>query len=155
VLIRSFSFNILKEFNNPAYSKNFILRNKAIEDITRKHVSTYDIKNGGIDLPVGMMSGGNQQKLLVAREINGNPVLIIAAYPVRGLDIGATEVINKILMEQRERGACVLFISEELDEIFEVSDRVATLCDGKLMGIRDTNRTDYEEIGRMMSGDIV
>lgn len=146
---------ILKEFRDPTYSRGGILNKKTIRAITEKYINTYGIKNGGVDLPVGMMSGGNQQKLLVAREINVNPVLIIAAYPVRGLDIGATEAINKILMEQRDRGACVLLISEELDEIFELSDRIATLCDGKLMGIRNTNETDYEEIGRMMSGEIV
>lgn len=106
-----------------------------------------------MDLPVSMMSGGNQQKLLVAREIHCEPALVIAAYPVRGLDIGAAEAINNILMEQRNRGACVLLISEELDEIFEMSDRVAVLCDGKLMGIRNTSETDYEEIGRLMSGE--
>jgi simple sugar transport system ATP-binding protein len=146
---------ILKEFRDPVYSRGGIINKKAIRVITEKYINTYEIKNGGVDLPVGMMSGGNQQKLLVAREINVNPVLIVAAYPVRGLDIGATEAINKILMEQRDKGACVLLISEELDEIFELSDRVATLCDGKLMGIRNTNETDYEEIGRMMSGEIV
>jgi ABC-type uncharacterized transport system ATPase subunit len=145
---------ILKEFHKPTYNKGGILNKKAIRSITEKHIKNYDIKHGGIDLPVGMMSGGNQQKLLVAREINVNPDLIIAAYPVRGLDIGATEAINKILMNQRDKGACVLFISEDLDEIFEVSDRVAVLCDGKLMGIKDTYQTDYEEIGRMMSGEI-
>ena len=113
----------------------------------------YDIKNGGLELPVSMMSGGNQQKLLVAREIHSEPGLIIAAYPVRGLDIGATGAINKILMDQSCKGSCVLLISEDLDEIFEMSDRVAVLCNGKLMGIRDTAETDYEEIGRMMSGE--
>jgi simple sugar transport system ATP-binding protein len=98
------------------------------------------------------MSGGNQQKLLIAREIADNPKLIIAAYPIRGLDIGATEAIHRILLEQRDQGACVLLISEELDEIFEMSDRMAVLCDGRLMGIRHTAETDYDEIGRLMSG---
>jgi ABC-type uncharacterized transport system ATPase subunit len=146
---------ILKEFKAPAYSRGSVLKRKAICEFTGKHVETHDIKNGGLDLPVSMMSGGNQQKLLVARETSGDPALVIAAYPVRGLDIGATDAINTILMNQRDRGACVLLISEELDEIFEMSDRVGVLCDGKLMGIRNTAETDYEEIGRMMSGESV
>lgn len=146
---------ILKEYGSKKYSMVGILKKKSIKSVTKKYVDTYDIKNGGLDLPVSMMSGGNQQKLLIAREIAGDPELIIAAYPVRGLDIGAAEAINKILMEQSEKGACVLFISEELDEIFEMSDRVAVLCDGKLMGIRETGKTNYDEIGRMISGEII
>lgn len=144
---------ILKNFKDPDFSRAGILKDKSIKAMTEKFVDEYDIKNGGIDLPVSMMSGGNQQKLLVAREINSNPVLVIAAYPVRGLDIGAAEAINNILMEQSSRGACVLLISEELDDIFEMSDRVGVLCDGMLVGIRNTSETDYEEIGRMMSGE--
>ena len=144
---------ILKKFRDPECSRFGILREKCIQAIAESHVETYDIKNGGLDLPVSMMSGGNQQKLLVAREIHSEPSLIIAAYPVRGLDIGAAETINRILMEQSDKGVCVLLISEDLDEIFEMSDRVAVLCNGKLMGIRDTSKTDYDEIGRMMSGE--
>ena len=144
---------ILKKFREPEFSRFGFLRSKPIKAVTERFIETHDIKNGGMDLPVSMMSGGNQQKLLVAREIHCEPALVIAAYPVRGLDIGAAEAINNILMEQRNRGACVLLISEELDEIFEMSDRVAVLCDGKLMGIRNTSETDYEEIGRLMSGE--
>lgn len=146
---------ILKEYKARDYSKYGILRNKSIRALTQSYVQRHDIKHGGLDLPVGLMSGGNQQKLLIAREINGKPLLIIAAYPVRGLDIGATVSIHQTLLEQRDRGACVLLISEELDEIFEMCDRVAVLCDGKLMGIRNTDETDYGEIGRMMSGESV
>ena len=145
---------ILKKFRNPEYSRYGILRRKSIRAIAERYVETYGIRGGGIDLPVSMMSGGNQQKLLVAREIDCQPALIIAAYPVRGLDIGAAEAINNILKEQSNKGVSVLLISEDLDEIFEMSDRIAVLCDGKLMGIRNTSETDYEEIGRMMSGEL-
>ncbi len=144
---------VLKEFRGRSYSKGGILFNKAIQALAERHISAHEIKHGGLNLPVSLMSGGNQQKLLIAREINGNPALIVAAYPVRGLDIGATASIHRTLLEQRDKGACVLLISEELDEIFEMSDRVAVLCGGKLMGIRKTADTDYEEIGRMMSGE--
>ena len=99
------------------------------------------------------MSGGNQQKLLFAREVSGDPRLIVAAYPVRGLDIGAAESIRRILREQSRRGAAVVFISEELEEIFAMCDRVGVLCDGELMGIRAIEETDFQEIGRMMSGE--
>jgi simple sugar transport system ATP-binding protein len=144
---------ILKDFRKKAYSQAGILKSKSIEEMTEQFVENHEIKHGGVDLPVGMMSGGNQQKLLVAREMNGNPILVIAAYPVRGLDIGATQAIHQTLLEQRDKGACVLLISEELEEIFELADRVGVLCDGKLMGVRSTAETDYDEIGRMMSGE--
>lgn len=143
---------ILKDFGKPPYSSHGILNKRAMKESSERFIERYEIKCGGIDLPVSLMSGGNQQKLLIAREVNGEPALIIAAYPVRGLDIGAAESIHRILMEQRERGACILLISEELDEIFELTDRIGVLCDGSLMGIQDTDKTDYEEIGRMMSG---
>ncbi len=145
---------ILKEFRSRKFSKRGILKRKAIQEVTKTHISKHDIKHGGTDLPISFMSGGNQQKLLIAREINGNPQLIIAAYPVRGLDIGATASIHQTLIEQRDRGACVVLISEELDEIFQLSDRVMVLCGGKMMGIKNTAETSYEEIGRMMSGSM-
>jgi len=99
------------------------------------------------------MSGGNQQKLLFAREVSGNPSLIVACYPVRGLDIGAADAIRQILLEQSQKGVSVVFISEELEEIFNMCDRVGVLCDGELIGIRDIHETDFMEIGRMMAGE--
>ena len=120
---------------------------------TAEYVEKYEIKNGGPDLPVGLMSGGNQQKLLFAREVSGNPSLIVACYPVRGLDIGAADAIRQILLEQSQKGVSVVFISEELEEIFNMCDRVGVLCDGELIGIRDIHETDFMEIGRMMAGE--
>lgn len=146
---------LLKEFRSRHYSSGGILRRKAVHALAHRHVKAHDIKHGGLDLPVSLMSGGNQQKLLIAREINGNPALLLAAYPVRGLDIGATAAIHRILLEQRDRGACVLLISEELDEIFALSDRIAVLCGGHLMGVRATAETTYDEIGSMISGTCV
>lgn len=145
---------MLKKFRGPDCSKGGILKKKSIAAMAQTYVDEHAIRHGGMELPVSLMSGGNQQKLLVAREMDGDPTLVIAAYPIRGLDIGAAEAIHEILLQQRERGACVLLISEELDEIFAFSDRVAVLCDGKLMGIRKTADTNYEEIGRMMSGEL-
>jgi simple sugar transport system ATP-binding protein len=144
---------ILKEFRNSSYSKYGIMNRTSIRATSQDHIDNFDIKCGGANLPVSMMSGGNQQKLLVAREVNMNPRFIIAAYPVRGLDIGATETINQILLNERNKGTCVLLISEDLDEIFDVADRVAVLCDGVLMGIREICHTDFEEIGCLMSGE--
>ncbi len=146
---------ILKEFDTEKYSKRGIICSKAVESAADRFTDIYDIKHGGKELPVGLMSGGNQQKLLVGREVDGRPKLIVASYPVRGLDIGAAEAIRQILMEESRQGTAVLLISEELDEIFRMCDRVGVLCGGILMGIRSVDETDYNEIGLMMSGERV
>ncbi len=143
---------ILKDYDSQPYSKNGILNKKAIRKNSEDFIKQYDIKNGGIELPVSLMSGGNQQKLLIAREISGAPTVIIAAYPVRGLDIGATNAIHKILMEQRNKGACIVLISEELEEIFEMADRVTVMNCGFMSDAYKVSETSYEEIGSMMIG---
>lgn len=144
---------ILKNYDTKSYSKNGILNKKTIKEDTKSFIETYDIKTAGIHTPISLMSGGNQQKLLIAREISGKPSLIVAAYPVRGLDIGATEAIHQILLEQKQKGAAILLVSEELDEIFKMADRVGVLCDGKMMAVKNTKDTDYEEIGKLMAGE--
>jgi len=143
---------ILKGFASAPYSKNGILNSRTIREDSEDFIDRYEIKNGGLNLPVSLMSGGNQQKLLLAREINGAPSLIIAAYPVRGLDIGATDAVHRILMEQRNRGACVLLISEELEELFEMADRVAVLNSGHMSDVYRISETSYDEIGSLMVG---
>ena len=144
---------ILKSYETDRYSRRGILQKQNMCSDAEEYAGRFDIRHGGIDLPVGLMSGGNQQKLLFAREVSGDPRLITATYPVRGLDIGAAESIRGILREQSRKGAAVIFISEELEEIFAMCDRVGVLCDGELMGIRTIGETDFQEIGRMMSGE--
>ena len=144
---------ILKEFKNPKYSKHGIIKREEAKKAAQAFIEKYEIKNGGLDLPVALMSGGNQQKLLIAREVDSNPILIIASYPVRGLDIGAATAIREILIEESRKGAAVLLVSEELEEIFQMCNRTGVLCDGKLMGIRTISETDFNEIGQLMSGE--
>ena len=144
---------ILKSYETDRYSRRGILQKQNMRSDAEEYAGRFDIRHGGLDLPVGLMSGGNQQKLLFAREVSGDPRLITATYPVRGLDIGAAESIRGILREQSRKGAAVIFISEELEEIFAMCDRVGVLCDGELMGIRTIGETDFQEIGRMMSGE--
>ena len=144
---------ILKSYETDRYSRRGILQKQNMRSDAEEYAGRFDIRHGGLDLPVGLMSGGNQQKLLFARVVSGDPRLITATYPVRGLDIGAAESIRGILREQSRKGAAVIFISEELEEIFAMCDRVGVLCDGELMGIRTIGETDFQEIGRMMSGE--
>ncbi len=144
---------ILKHFGWKKFSNKGILKKKQIDEITNEYIQKYEIKTAGIHSNVGLMSGGNQQKLLVAREVNGNQSLLVASYPVRGLDIGATEAIHRILLEESEKGTAILLISEELDEIFQLADRIGVMCDGNMMAILDREEADYDTIGRLMSGE--
>nr|WP_288556281.1 ABC transporter ATP-binding protein [uncultured Mediterraneibacter sp.] len=144
---------ILKEFDTDRFSKHHILKRKVIKETVQDEISRYEIKTAGEKSPVSLMSGGNQQKLLVAREIGGNPTLLIAVYPSRGLDIGAAEAIHEILLEQCKKGVAVLLVSEELDELFQMADRIGVLCSGELMATLEKKEADYDTIGRLMSGE--
>ena len=100
------------------------------------------------------LSGGNQQKVIIAREISNNPDVLIAAQPTRGLDVGAIEFIHQYLVELRNQNKAVLLISFELDEIMDLSDRILVIYDGKIVGEKDPKETDEFEIGRLMAGGI-
>lgn len=147
---------MLRDYDMPPINRKGILDKKAAIRRTEEFVKAHEIKNAGIRKPVRLMSGGNLQKLLIAREINGNPDVVVAAYPVHGLDIGATETIHKVLIEQRARGAAILLISEDLEELFELSDRVAALYEGKVMGIvpiENVTEEMFTRVGSLMLGD--
>lgn len=144
---------ILKEFDTDRFSKHHILKRKVIKETVQDEIPRYEIKTAGEKSPVSLMSGGNQQKLLVAREIGGDPTLLIAVYPSRGLDIGAAEAIHEILLEQCKKGVAVLLVSEELDELFQMADRIGVLCSGELMATLEKKEADYDTIGRLMSGE--
>ncbi len=100
------------------------------------------------------LSGGNLQKLILAREISGAPQLIVAMQPTRGLDVGAIEGIQKLLLEQRQKGAAIMLISEELEELLMLSDRIAVIFDGELVGQMDAKDADLNQIGMMMTGTL-
>ena len=147
--------SMLRDYNSDFCQKRGILKTKNIMERTRDYVNRYEIKNAGLRKPVRLMSGGNLQKMLTAREVEGDIVLLVAAYPVHGLDIGATETIHKILMEQRDRGVAILLISEDLEELFKMSDRVAALSGGQVTGvieIGEVTQDTYDTVGRMMLG---
>ena len=148
---------ILRDSSSPEISKHGILNQKAIVERTNRFVEQHEIKHAGIQRPVSLMSGGNLQKLLLAREVNGAPNVIVAAYPVHGVDIGATNAIHEILLKERKRGAAILMISEDLEELFTMSDRIAVLFEGKITGIIDVpdnvTQANYDEVGHLMVGN--
>ncbi len=144
---------ILKQYNNDEFSKGIFLNKKAISAVVDEEIERHEIKIVGKNAPISLMSGGNQQKLIIAREISGDTKLLIAAYPSRGLDMGAAEAVRQILLEECKKGVAVLLISEELDEIFQMANRIGVLCDGEMMAILDVKEADYDTVGRLMSGE--
>ncbi|MFH1179223.1 MAG: ATP-binding cassette domain-containing protein, partial [Candidatus Bathyarchaeota archaeon] len=115
-------------------------------------IDDYQIQAPGPNTKISTLSGGNQQRVVVAREFSREPKLIIAAQPTRGLDVGATEYVRKKLIEMRDMGAAVLLISADLDEIWALSNRVAVIYEGKIVAVRECDKTSEQEIGRYMTG---
>jgi simple sugar transport system ATP-binding protein len=115
-------------------------------------IEDYRIQTPGPSTQIGTLSGGNQQRVVVAREFSREPRLIIAAQPTRGLDVGATEYVRRKLVDMRDQGKAVLLISADLDEIWALSDRVAVIYEGEIVAVRDIGETSEQEIGRYMAG---
>lgn len=155
-LIPTFSLTkntILKNYDTEASSHKKLLKIKTIQRNALQMVEQNNIKTSGVQYPVRLMSGGNQQKLLFAREICEHPSVIVATYPSRGLDIGAVESIHKILLEEKAKGTAILLISEDLDEIFKLADRIAVLFEGRVMGDLQREHTSHEQVGLLMLGE--
>ncbi len=112
-----------------------------------------DLRVAAPDRVVGSLSGGNIQRVMLVRALGGSPSLIVAAYPSRGLDVATTQRTRELLLEQRASGAGVLLISEDLDELFALSDRIAVLHEGAIVGMVDPAHTDRYEVGRLMLGE--
>jgi ABC-type uncharacterized transport system ATPase subunit len=132
-----------------------VLNLRTIEDVSDSLISEYSIKTAGGGSLANTLSGGNQQKVVVAREIASHPRLLIAAQPTRGLDVGATEFIHRTLIRLRDEGVAILLVSAELDEIRTLSDRIAVIYDGQIVGERRPEETDAQELGLMMAGATV
>ena len=145
---------ILKSFREPVYSSAFgFLRFSSIVKNAEKLIYDFDIRAGsGPATPARSMSGGNQQKVIIAREINLSPDLLIVAQPTRGLDVGAIEYIHRRIIEERDKGRAVLLVSFELDEILGLCDRVAAVSKGKVAGVLPAAEADERRIGAMMGG---
>ncbi|MDO4662987.1 MAG: ABC transporter ATP-binding protein [Tissierellia bacterium] len=143
---------ILENVNNKPFSEKGILKFKEINQNAKKLVEDFDIRPTNIHENTRNLSGGNQQKVIIAREIYNDPDVLIAAQPTRGLDVGAIEFIHRYLVEQRNNDKAVLLVSFELDEVMDLSDRIAIIYDGKIVGEKNPKNTDEYEIGRLMAG---
>lgn len=133
-------------------SKNGIMNYKLVSKKANEIIKAYDVRSQGEHALARSLSGGNQQKLIIGREVDRDPDLLIAALPTRGLDVGAIEFIHSKLIEQRDRGKAVLLISFELDEVMNVSDRIAVIYDGKIVDTVIPEETTEQELGLLMAG---
>ncbi|MFW9849215.1 MAG: ABC transporter ATP-binding protein [Candidatus Thorarchaeota archaeon] len=132
--------------------KRTVINLRRVRKTTEELVNAYSIKVSNVDAQASTLSGGNQQKVVVARELSTNPALVIAAQPTRGLDVGATEFIHRMLLSMRDQGVAVLLVSAELDEIRMLSDRIGVIFDGKIVAEKDPDTTTAEELGLLMAG---
>lgn len=137
---------------DPAYQAGILMNNAAIRTDTEEKMQRFDVRPPNPKLSAKNFSGGNQQKIVLAREIERNPDLLLIGQPTRGVDIGAIEFIHQQIVALRDQGKAILLVSVELDEIFALSDRIAVMFDGQLMGFRNPAETDEKELGLMMAG---
>ncbi|ABK86655.1 nucleoside ABC transporter ATP-binding protein [Bacillus thuringiensis str. Al Hakam] len=143
---------VLQTYYKNPFSKKGILNFSKITQKAKALIEQFDVRTPSEQTLARALSGGNQQKAIIAREVDRNPDLLIAAQPTRGLDVGAIEFIHKKLIEQRDNGKAVLLLSLELDEILNVSDRVAVIYEGKIVAIVDAKETNEQQLGLLMAG---
>lgn len=144
---------VLQRYWQPEFQSGGFIKSKAVRDYSEKLIDQYDVRSGqGAVTVTRGMSGGNQQKAIIAREIDKDPELLVAVQPTRGLDVGAIEYIHNQLIAQRDKGKAVLLISLELDEVMDVSDRILVMYEGRLVGQFDPKEITVEELGLYMAG---
>jgi len=142
----------LKDYRKPPLSRGWRLDRQELTRVAFERMRAFDVAARGPSTPAGTLSGGNLQKVILARELSAKPKALIAAQPTRGLDIGATETVHRLLVELRDNGAGVLLVSEDLEEVLSLSDRIVVLCQGRVSGTLSASEATPEAIGLMMGG---
>jgi len=143
---------VLNTYYNQPFAKGIMLQEDAIYEQADRLIAEFDIRTPNAETSVGSLSGGNQQKVIVARELSRPGSLVVASQPTRGLDVGSIEYIHGKLLEKRDEGVAVLLVSSELDEIMQLSDRIAVMYRGKIVDIVDAKTTDKTQVGLLMAG---
>lgn len=146
---------VLENHDKAPFAKWGVLSHKDIDSFACALVEKFDVRPRNITIPARNLSGGNQQKVIIAREVTQNPDLLIAAQPTRGLDVGSIEYIHKSLVAQRDKDKAVLLVSLELDEVMNVSDRIAVMYKGKIVAVFDSKEADVDTIGLLMAGGTI
>jgi simple sugar transport system ATP-binding protein len=142
----------LKAYRTSDYGRGALLDGKSLSRRAKLLIEEFSIATPGTSTPARKLSGGNLQKVILAREIASQPNVLVAASPTRGLDIGATENVRRILLKERSQGAAILLLSEDLDEIFSISDRIAVIYEGQIMGVFAREDADLATVGLLMAG---
>ena len=149
----SIALNLILGFQDrKAFSKGPFLNKRAIQEFANKCILDFEISTPSPSAITRTLSGGNLQKVILARELSQKPSCLIANQPTRGLDVGAIEYVHRLLLSQRQQGAAVLLISEDLDEIFALSDRIAVMFKGRILDIIDVHSATLERISLLMAG---
>ncbi|WP_306461652.1 ABC transporter ATP-binding protein [Robertmurraya kyonggiensis] len=143
---------LFKTYRNKERTKFSLLQKKKNQKWAKELIEKFDVRTPDLHSPVKQLSGGNQQKLLFAREIDQEPKLIIALHPTQGLDVGATEAVHNMLIKLRATGSGVLLISEDLDEVMQLSDKILVIYNGQIQGVLSRDAADKDEIGQLMAG---
>ena len=142
---------VLDQYNQPPFASGINLNLGAIASRAAELVTEFDVRTTSAGTLVGTLSGGNQQKVILARELAREPKLLVASQPTRGLDVGSIEFVHRRIIQQRDHGVAVLIVSAELDEIYALADRIAVMYEGKITGFRPPT-VPAEELGRLMAG---
>ena len=143
---------MLDTFYNDKFTNGVFLNWKKIDEQAEMLIEHYGVKTPNADNDIHSLSGGNQQKVVVARELDKQPQLLFAVHPTRGVDIGATKFIHEQIVAARDRGCAVVLVSTELDEIMSLSDRIGVIYEGVLLGEMDRADANYERLGLLMAG---
>jgi ABC-type uncharacterized transport system ATPase subunit len=143
---------VLKSYRKPPASRGPLLQVRGIRELAESLMERYDVRASGPDVPARQLSGGNLQKVVLAREFSGKPVVLVAASPTRGLDVAGIEVVHAYLRAAADRGVGVLLLSEDLDEILALADRIVVMYEGAVVGERDAESATVEELGLLMAG---
>ena len=143
---------VLNRFDEPEFSRRGIRNMDAVNGLATKLVKEFDVRTPSIKTPANSLSGGNKQKVVIARELSANPSLLIASQPTRGVDVGSIEFIHSQIISARDNGAAVLLVSAELDEVLGLSDRILVMYDGEIVAELESADADRAEIGRLMAG---
>jgi general nucleoside transport system ATP-binding protein len=142
---------VLDQYNRPPFASGINLNLRAIAANAAERVAEFDVRTASTQVPVSTLSGGNQQKVILARELGHEHKVLVASQPTRGLDVGSIEFVHRRIVEQRDKGVAVLIVSAELDEIYALADRIAVMYEGKITGFRPPT-VPAEELGRLMAG---
>jgi ABC-type uncharacterized transport system ATPase subunit len=143
---------LLKDYRRAPFARRGLLRSQPRRAHCERLVRDYDIRARGLDVLLRQLSGGNQQKAVLARELHGDPRLLIAAQPTRGLDVGAMEFVYARINDHKRRGGATLLVSTELEEVLSLADRVAVMFEGRVMAILEAEAADPESVGLLMAG---